>query len=122
MTADLLLYPISLSAGLSLLAGFAGVVIVKMLRGEILLDGLLDSVDPDGTRSFSPARLQLLIITLVVAGDYVRQAVIGPQHNALPALPKELIAALGGSQAIYLGAKWYTMLAEPFLKNLTRRK
>ncbi|MBZ5607152.1 MAG: hypothetical protein LAP38_02755 [Acidobacteriia bacterium] len=121
MTADVLLFRISLGAAFLLLAAFAAVIAGKMWRGDILLDGLLDSKDATGERSFSPARLQLLIITLAVAADYVHQVWISPQRSSLPSLSKEVIAALGGSQAIYLGAKWYALLIEPFLRNLTRR-
>ncbi len=121
MTADILLFRISLGAAFVLLGAFAAMIAVRMCRGEILLDGLLDRKDTTGQRSFSPARLQLLIVTLAVAADYVYQIWISPQRTSLPSLSNEVVAALGGSQILYLGAKTYALLIEPFLRNLTRR-
>jgi hypothetical protein len=54
-------------SGLLLLLCFLAIVIWKLLSDEISMAGLLESADSDGRRSFSPARAQLLIFTLVVA-------------------------------------------------------
>lgn len=88
-----------------LLVGFLTVIVWKILTGAISLDGLLESVDPNGRRSFSPARAQLLAATIVVAAKYVFVVIQSPQRDALPGLPSEWVAALGGSQVLFLGGK-----------------
>lgn len=112
-----LLFKLAEFCGWSLLLGFFGVVLWKILSGEISLEGLLDSFDHLGKRSYSPGRAQLLIVTAAVAAKYVMAVIQNPHRESLPGLPVELVAALGGSQAIYLGGKaWTTFL--PLLKKL----
>lgn len=87
-----------------LLAGFAGITIWKLLTGAMSLEGLLDSFD-SGRRQRSPARLQLLIFTFAVAGEYFLAVLKNPSAETLPALPEGALTVLAGSQAIYLGGK-----------------
>jgi hypothetical protein len=99
-----------------LLAGFFGIVLYKIVVGDISLAGLLDAKLPDGRRSFSPGRLQLLIFTVVVAGYYLHAVVANPHRDSLPDLPPSVVAALGGSQAVYLGGKALSAFLQPLLK------
>jgi hypothetical protein len=100
--------------GLILLGGFFGIVLWKLLTGGISLEQLLegDVRDPnsaDGySTSVSAGRTQLLASTLFVAGYYLLQVVQNPKE--FPTLPTELVGALAGSQALYLGGKARAML------------
>jgi hypothetical protein len=102
----------------ALLLGFALVVAVQIGSGRIRLDGLLQTKDPDGERTFSPARLQLLIFTIVVAGRYLFAVIAHPNRDALPDLAPGIVAALGGSHAVYLGGKAISVYLKPLLKRL----
>ena len=104
-------------AGFALLCGFFGVVLWKILAGAISLDGLLDSFDEQGNRSFSSARAQLLIFTILVAGNYVLAVIQNPNRDVLPGMPDGLLAILGGSQAVYVAGKAWSAFV-PKLKKL----
>lgn len=93
----------------------AFLVFLKAATGRINLRGLLQSKDGSG---ISAARVQLLLLTLISAFGYlgtVAHAVAeakasGTLENlralhALPEVPSEILAALGGSSGFYLGAK-----------------
>lgn len=54
-----------------LLGGLALIVAYKMLTGGINMEGLLDDKKDKQTAGFSPARVQLLILTLLGAGYYL---------------------------------------------------
>jgi hypothetical protein len=94
--------------GIVLLGGFVSVVIWKLATGEISLDYLLygDAKTYQGlgpTTFFSSGRAQMLMASVAVAGYYLLQVIQDPTH--FPSVPNELVAALGTSQAIYLGGK-----------------
>jgi hypothetical protein len=94
--------------GIVLLGGFICVVVWKVATGEISLDYLLygDARMHQGAGRatfFSSGRAQMLISTVTVAGYYLLQVIQDPTH--FPAVPTELVAALGTSHAIYLGGK-----------------
>jgi hypothetical protein len=60
-------------ASLFFLGSFSVVFIWKLLVGEINLDYLLHGVRPNGSKSFSPGRVQLLVATIIApAGHPVR--------------------------------------------------
>lgn len=82
----------------ALSAAFALVVGWKLFQSGSLA-GLLRS--GDGT--FSPGRVQLLMLTVLTALQYILAVIHDPSH--LPAIPMALVAATGGSQTVYLGAK-----------------
>ncbi len=86
-----------------LLAGFAGVIGHGLASGRVVTRGLL--ADKTSER-ISPARVQLLALTLAGAGYYLllvfRSLETGP---ALPEIPEELLALLLGSNTFYLTAK-----------------
>ena len=84
--------------------GLAAIIAYQLLTGRINLSGLFDQVDPASqAHSFSPARVQLLIMTLFGAGYFLSQILEDPSH--LPDLPEALLAIQGGSGALYLGFK-----------------
>lgn len=108
--------------GVILLGGFFGIVFWKLLTGRISLSGLLDGDQFDGaslTTSFSPGRAQLLIFTVVSALYFLLQVIRNP--NAFPNVPNALLVALGGSQAVYLGGKGYSLLYRSGPNNAGRR-
>ena len=86
-----------------LLAGFAGIIFWKILTGAMSLDYLLQADDASGGTSFSPGRAQLLMFTIIVAMQYLLQAINNP--TKFPDVPEVWVAALGGSQAVYLIGK-----------------
>ncbi|HEX3526397.1 MAG TPA: hypothetical protein VH988_04960 [Thermoanaerobaculia bacterium] len=103
-------------AGALLTCGFFGVVALKIVTGEMSLAHLLDAKDGTPNGSYSPARLQLLIFTVVVAANYLHGVITNPQQNSLPDLPMSVVAALGGSHAVYLGSKAFSTFVKPLLK------
>jgi hypothetical protein len=92
--------------------GLAGTVAVLLLIGRINVLGLLRDKNTGG---FSPARLQSLTVTLAGAATYLGMAL--GSKSGLPDPPPELLAALGGSHAVYLGAKVTSALRANFFKN-----
>ena len=94
--------------GMILIGGFVCVVAWKIATGEIALDYLLygDARNVQGSGNatfFSSGRAQMLLATVTVAGYYLLQVMQDPTH--FPDVPNELLVALGGSHAIYLGGK-----------------
>jgi hypothetical protein len=100
---------------LVLFGGFFGIVFWKLLTGGINLNQLLDgdirnanSADGSGyDTQASAGRAQLLMITLFTALYCLLQVIDNPKE--FPKVPTELLAALGGSQALYLGGKAQAM-------------
>jgi hypothetical protein len=107
-------------AGGLLLSGFLGVVLFNLANGKISLAGLLDTKGPSGLSTFSPARLQMLIATTIVAVQYLHAVVVNPLQDSLPTLPPAAVAVLGGSHAVYLGGKAIDAFIQPLLKNVKR--
>jgi len=94
-----------------LIWGFLGsaafLVTLKAASGQINLKGLLRSSTESG---ISAARVQLLFLTLIGAFGYLELVVHtlstkGVDLTALPEVPTEILAVLGGSNGFYLGAK-----------------
>jgi len=83
----------------------------QILTGRIGLDGLLSERDPKGRMVYSPARLQLLLVTVAGAVKYVSQFIHKP--TALPSVGGLTLMGvggltlmgLGGSQVLYLASK-----------------
>lgn len=96
--------------GIILLGGIFGIIFWKMFTGAISLKYLLygDQTDPQQPIYLSPARTQLLLFTIYVAGYYLLQVIHDP--TSLPQVPDALLVALGGSQAVYLGGKAQSLL------------
>jgi len=95
-----------------LLVGLAVIVAYRMLTGDIITKGLLQ--DKGGSSGFSPARLQLLISTLVVAFYYIGNALTNANTGQFPTIPNEMFLILGGSHAFYLGSKTVALILEKF--------
>ena len=93
-----------------LLGGLAFIVAYKMLTGGINMKGLLDDKKDKQTAGFSPPRVQLLILTLSGAGYYLLLTVNNGYPTEFPEVPQELLALVGGSNLVYLGAKARSML------------
>jgi hypothetical protein len=87
------------------LTALAATVAYRLLTGRINTAGLLR--DKVSGRAISPGRLQLLVVTLVVAVYFVAQVV---EIRRLPVVPREFMLGLGGSHLIYLGGKAYAVL------------
>jgi hypothetical protein len=112
---------------LFLLALF-GIVAMQLLTGQISTKNLLYGrkndtgdliVGADGrthgrkkedTLYFSPERVQLLLFTLGAASYYLTLVLNNPNPGTFPPLPGSWPAALGGSNALYLGGKAYSRL------------
>lgn len=89
------------------LAAAAFIVVFQMLTGRINMRGLL--VDP-GSRTFSAARLQMLLASVTVAFAYLSRLPDWHDFSSLPDIPTEQLVLLGGSHAIYLGGKGASLL------------
>ena len=76
-----------------------GAVTLWRLFNDGSFVGLLRSRD----KSLSPARIQLLMVTVLTAMHYLLSTIHDPSH--LPTVPLNLVGVLGGSQSLYLGAK-----------------
>jgi hypothetical protein len=91
-----------------LLVLLAGVVGYKLLVNQINVKGLLR--DKTGDRSFSPASVQLLGVTLSVATYYMFMVIEAKGTGRLPDMPNEFLFALMGSNSIFLAGKLYGAL------------
>ena len=85
-----------------LIAAF-GVVTLWKLFHTADFRGLLRA--DDGT--VSPGRIQLLVLTVMTAMQYLLATMHDPSH--LPTIPASLVAVLGASQAVYLGLKAWSI-------------
>jgi len=79
------------------------IVVYQILTGRIWLGGLLYERDVTGLMVYSPARLQLLLITIVGAVQYV--LLFSQDPTKLPAVDGFTLTGLGGSQGLYLVSK-----------------
>jgi hypothetical protein len=104
-------------AALALTAAYALLIAWKLYTRDIPLDGLLKSVDNSGKVRSSPGRLQLLLFTLVVAGQYLASVWKNPGAASLPPVPPTILAVVAGSHAVYLGGKALSTYL-PLLKKL----
>ena len=94
---------------LILLLVLIAIIAYKLLVRQINTNGLL--LDKTSGRAISPGRLQMLVITLMIAVYYVFLVMDTEDTGRLPDLPNEFLIALGGSHAVYLSGKLYGMLA-----------
>ena len=91
-------------------AALAAIIAYRMVIGRVNTKGLLtDKV----TKQFSPGRLQMLMVTAFIAIYFVGQVV---EKETMPQLPQDFMLALGGSHALYLGGKAYTVLVDKLAK------
>jgi hypothetical protein len=87
---------------ITLIASLGGVTLWKLFQSGDF-SGLLRSSDG----SLSPGRIQMLMLTVLTALQYLMATMHDPSH--LPAVPPNLVTAMGASQAVYLGAKAWDM-------------
>ena len=90
--------------------GFVVTVAFKLLTGSINTHYLLYGTRRDGTRYFSPGRVQLLVITITIAFQYILNA-SNAGTGEMPSLPAGSLELLVFSNAFYLGGKaWFTFM------------
>ena len=87
------------------LTGLGAAVAYQALTGRINTRGMLFDKEGKIRQHFSPARVQLLVITLSGAVYYLLRVIERPDAAQFPDMPPELLLILGGSHALYLGAK-----------------
>jgi hypothetical protein len=86
------------------ISAMAIAVFWKLLTGAMIMRGVLtDKI----TGQFSPARLQLILSTLLAAAFYA-QAIAASQDHALPQPNEAILAVVGGSNIIHLGSKFWS--------------
>ena len=99
-----------------LLGGLMVVVVYKLFNGDVTLSGLLMVKGGDDDNTFSPARLQMLMSTVLAGMYYLLQVINNHSSNSLPDVPTPLVGILGGSHAIYLGGKVQSLQDQLFGK------
>jgi hypothetical protein len=94
----------------------AASVLPRLLTGGINTRHLFYGRRSDGTLYFSPERVQLLVFTVWAALSYLLAAVENRSVGTLPEVPTTTLALLGGSHAVYLSGKAYSMLFSKITK------
>lgn len=94
------------------LGALAVIIAHRLMTGEINTNYLLWGTQKDGTKYFSPERVQLMLFTLGTAMFYLSNVLQNRSSGVLvlPDVSNQTLAMLGGSHAIYLGGKAYMML------------
>jgi hypothetical protein len=85
-----------------LVTAYAVVTLWKLFQSQSFA-GLIRASDG----SLSPGRIQLLTLTILTALQYLLTTLHDPSR--LHALPPGVVAVMGGSQTLYLGAKAWTI-------------
>lgn len=98
------------------LGGLAVIIAYRLLNGQINTRYLLYGTRKDGTKYFSPERVQLLLFTLGTAMFYLNDVLQNRGSGKLPDVSTQTLALLAGSHAIFLSGKAYMML----LKNISK--
>lgn len=91
---------------LLLIGGLFALVTIGIFSGQINLRGLFRG-RRNQKRYLSPERIQLFILTLGFAFQYLSQ-VIESRSGEFPPVSEKWIAILLGSHAVYLGRKAYS--------------
>jgi hypothetical protein len=91
--------------GLAFLFALIGIVAIRVLTGGLRTRGLIAGTTAAGSRFVSAARVQLLIVTLVAAAQYLTQVWQSPQR--IPDVSQNWLLFFGGSQMLYLGSKFH---------------
>ena len=84
------------------------VTIYHVFTGRIWLAGLLFERNPQGRMVYSPARLQLLLVTLMGAVQYLLHFIQKPTE--MPDIGGWNLLGLGSSQALFLASKAWTAI------------
>ena len=93
----------------------AAIIAYRLLTGRINTRGLLRNKVRG--RAISPGRLQLFVVTLLILIFYVMEVLA---TKKFPNMPQEFVLALGGSNLVYLGGKFYGLLAGNLENAITR--
>lgn len=81
--------------------GFGLIIVILFLRKRINWRGIVS----DETGANSPARWQLLVVSLAAALTYLAQVATQPNLTVLPELPGWFTSAMLASNAVYLMGK-----------------
>jgi hypothetical protein len=87
--------------------GLAATIAIKALTGQVNTRFLLYGMQRDGSRYFSPERVQMLLATIAIAMQYLMLSQ-HTQSGQMPALPNGSLEILGLSHVVYLGGKGLT--------------
>jgi len=90
--------------------GLTAITAFQLLTGRINTHYLLYGTRRDGSRYFSPERVQLLGATIAIALQYLLNAAHCADSGNMPSLPTGSLEILGLSNAVYLGGKGWMML------------
>jgi hypothetical protein len=100
----------------------AAVVGLQLLSGRINTNGLFHGQRGDGSQYFSPERVQLLMVTVATAAKYASSVMANPHASALPDVPAEWLQLMGGSHAVYLARKAFSMNAGTVAHGTSKKK
>jgi hypothetical protein len=89
--------------------GLGVIVALRLLTGDINIRGLLTGSKSDGTKYFSPERVQLLVAIIALGFQYLVLVSRTPSGQ-MPGIPTGAMQLFGLSNAIYLGGKSWMML------------
>jgi hypothetical protein len=90
--------------GLAFLVALFGLMVTRVLTGGLRTRGLIAGTTAAGSQFVSAGRVQLLIVSLLAAVQYLTQVWHDPQR--LPEVPQNWLLFFGGSQFLYLGSKF----------------
>ena len=108
------------------LLALAAIVGYRMITQQINVTGLL--MDKTSGRVISPARVQMLIVSISLAAYYLTMVFETADKGRLPELPNEYLAAFGASHGVYLLEKLFGRfattlgLASPKVRERTQPK
>jgi hypothetical protein len=89
--------------GLAFLLALISILVVRVLTGSLRTRGLIAGTTAAGSRFVSAGRVQLLIVCLLAAAQYLTQVWQNP--HKFPEVPQNRLLLFGGSQVFYLGSK-----------------
>jgi hypothetical protein len=98
--------------GLAFLFAVFGIVVIRTLTGGLRTRGLIAGTKAAGSQFVSAGRVQLLIVSLATAAQYLTQVWASPQK--LPEIPQNWLLFFGGSQVLYLGSKFHGKRTQRF--------
>src|SRR5258708_5772633 len=91
--------------------GSAAIIAMRLLTRRLNARNPFWGTRSDGTKYFSPERVQLFLATIAVAMQYLLTA----SHTVsgeMPKIPDGALEVLGASNALYLGGKGWMMLRD----------
>src|ERR1700759_2231301 len=82
--------------------GLLALIVAQVAAGKILISGLLGE---HSNSSIEVHRIQLLIVTVMLAGAYFGSALAQKPGGPLPDIPTAVLVGLVGSHGLYLRGK-----------------